>query len=127
MSTTQAVEITEEVAAIEHALNRLLRGAIDEETYRQARGTALVLTRAELSMETKTSELLRNPVGEACRMAIRKLGKRLYELGGLQLMTDVCDRVGDMDQAHSGQRIDIMDKRWDGIGSDGKTAGAWRS
>lgn len=64
-----------------------------------------------------------NPVGEAVRAAVTTLGERLHEIGGLQLMQDVCDRVADRDPERWGWRTDIMDKRWDGIGRTATSAG----
>lgn len=67
--------------------------------------------------------LFDNPVGEAVRVSIRALGKRLHEIGGVNLMSEVLVRAAEKDPAHLGHREDIMDKRWDGIGRTADNAG----
>lgn len=64
-----------------------------------------------------------DPVRAALCYAVRRLGKRLYEVGGLEAMTDACDRVAEMDEAHWGKRTSIMDHRWNGIGFTATTVG----
>lgn len=61
-------------------------------------------------------KLRRDPVREALCYALRRLGKRLHEIGGLNAMIEACDRVADMDERRWGKRTSIMDHRWDGIG-----------
>jgi hypothetical protein len=70
------------------------------------------MTRAQRDADA----LLSDPVGEAVRRAITTLGRRLHEIGGLALMQDICDRAAALDPANEGRRMDIIDKRWDGIG-----------
>lgn len=68
--------------------------------------------------------LYRDPVGEALRNGVRALGERLFEIGGLEAMQDVCDRVAERhDGRHGGARLGIMDHRWDGIGRDAENVG----
>lgn len=68
-------------------------------------------------------DLERDPVRGALTYAVRQLGKRLYEIGGLQAMQDACDRVAELDQSNWGRRTSVMDARWDGIGREGGLAG----
>lgn len=75
------------------------------------------------SAQRAASDFLDNPVGEAVRKAVTTLGRRLYEIGGLQLMHDVLDRVAPLDPTKESRRIAIMDKRWDGIGREGGKSG----
>lgn len=63
------------------------------------------------------NDLLRRPAPEALRQAISTLGVRLHEIGGTKLMGNVLERVAALDPRHVGRRTDIMDKRFDGIGS----------
>lgn len=45
------------------------------------------------------------------------LGKRLYELNSdTNAMLEIAEEVADRDHPHYGHRIDVIDKRWDGIG-----------
>lgn len=84
--------------------NRLAREAVDRLT---------TWTRAQRDAD----ELLSRPVATACRTAIRTLGERLFEIGGNQLMSEVCDRVSALDPANESRRLGIMDHRWSGLGN----------
>lgn len=114
-----------ETARIESALDALLTAAIAARPVSPPRGPELAgvvvgrvldSLRNHTPAQIATDELLDNPVGEATRQAIRKLGKRLHEIGGTKLMQDVLDRVANRAPQQSTSRTDIMDKRWDGIG-----------
>lgn len=118
-----------ETARIEAALDALLTAAIQANsvpslTPERGPTSAGVLISEALEKFTWTptqraaSALLSRPVWEVLRQGIRTLGERLYEIGGSELMRDVCDRVAAMDPARAGHRLDIMDKRWDGVGGD---------
>lgn len=119
----------EEISGIENALDALLRAALEADANRPPnhRGDELRFTIwsiADLEAYSRRSEparradaLIANPVGDAARQAVRMLGKRLDELGGHELMGKVCERVADLDPANWGRRVNIMDHRWDGIGS----------
>jgi hypothetical protein len=66
----------------------------------------------------KSNDYARNPVGTACRDAIRKLGKRLHKLGGEPLMEKTIEIVAaTWGDGREGAPSDMMDKHWDGIGS----------
>lgn len=68
-------------------------------------------------------DLLSRPVSELCRQAVTTFGERLFEIGGLTLMQDALYRLAARDPANYGRRVAIMDKRWDGIGRQGDSAG----
>jgi hypothetical protein len=120
-----------EVAAIEEALHVLLTAGLDQRRPRIPKaarppergfvtvGELLARTRAEGRAES----IIRDPIGEVIRIGVKRLGERLYEIGGLDLMGTVLDRVAERDPAASGQRTDIMDKRWDGIGQTDSSPG----
>lgn len=118
-----------ETARIEAALDALLTAAIQANstpslTPERGPTSAGVLIAEALEKFTWTptqraaSALLSRPIWEVLRQGIRTLGERLHEIGGFELMTEVCDRVAAMDPARSGYRSAIMDKRWDGIGGE---------
>ncbi len=117
-----------EVSGIKHALDALLTVATDRALARRftpsqeggLRGfifsECLALFEAS-EAQRKAADLIRDPIGEAVRVAVRVLGKRLHELGGMDLMTTVLDEVAQLDRANEPRRETIMDRRWDGIGS----------
>lgn len=125
--------LDEEVAGIERALDTLLRAAIEADQNQPRRKISIadaMMTYADLEAwmdrpkaARDAEQIMDNPVGFACRKSIRLLGNRLFDLGGCELMGDVCQRVADMDPAKWGYRTDIMDKRWDGIGLTDNGAG----
>lgn len=117
-----------ETAQIEAALDVLLTAAI-----RAEHDSSLLPERGPMSagvlvgelidkLQTWTkaqraaADLLARPVWELTRQGVRTLGQRLHEIGGQGLMNEVLYRVSARDPAHESRRIDIMDKRWDGIG-----------
>lgn len=122
--TAQATE----TARIEAALDALLTASIrdDRERPPSSVGGAIradVLINEAIERLTtwtpaqrEAHALLQRPVSEALRQAVRTLGERLHELGGEDLMLEVCDRVSALDPANEGRRSSIMDHRWDGIG-----------
>ena len=112
----------EEIALIEHALHRLLR-AMREHELRQPRPASFRLVCFEdIVGQSPVQSLLDEPVPDALRLGIRKLGKRLYDLGGLDLMTTVLDRVARKDPSWRMKRENILDNAWSVIGSD---EGGW--
>jgi hypothetical protein len=133
-AATISADAAQEVAGIEDALHILLTTAIDIDNERASRprpvpdlSTFKVYTIGQLAdlvgTKGKAGDIIKNPVGIACRMAVKVLGQRLYEIGGLQLMEEALDRVAERDERWFGRRVDIMDKRWDGIGREGSRAG----
>jgi len=58
------------------------------------------------------------PVREACATTLTMLGKRLHEMGGVDLMQDVHDRVVKRTRRHGNYWSMLLDKRWDGIGGE---------
>jgi hypothetical protein len=74
--------------------------------------------------QRKVEDLIANPVGQACRLGIVILGKRLHEIGGLSAMSAACDNVAERHSSRWwGFRMSVMDARWDGIGRTGDSAG----
>jgi hypothetical protein len=121
MSTLQ---LTDEIRQIENALDALLRVAIEEDLRPRPPGPLRVVSFAELAeqpilsrKQSAIAEIVKRPVSGAVRYAIRLLGERIHELtGSTDTMRDLAERVAGRDQSRWGHRIDILDKRWDGIG-----------
>lgn len=67
--------------------------------------------------QRRASRLLQRPISAAVRLAVRVLGERLYEIGGMALMHDVCERVSAADPRNEARRAGIIDHRWSGIGN----------
>lgn len=132
--------IVTEVEKIEDALDQLLTTAIrtDQDRAREPDydrppvslrdSVAAYVERltASTPAQRRAHDFLDRPVGEALRQAIRILGERLFEVGGLKLMSDVLYRVAERDRVQEHRRIGIMDRRWDGIGQTPTSAG-WRA
>lgn len=135
--TVTAGDGSAEVARIEAALDSLLATIFDDEAERRelrrerreaARapssiGEGLLRFLNSSEVELAAVEITNDPVGSSCRQSIRALGKRLYQLGGLQLMQDVLYRVAERDEATWSRRIGIMDHRWDGVGTTDRSVG----
>jgi hypothetical protein len=69
-------------------------------------------------VQSPVETLLTDPIGIALRYAIAPLGQRLYDLGGLNLMSEVCHRLGDLDPSNGGRRLSILHHWWNGVGCD---------
>lgn len=61
--------------------------------------------------------VMENPREGAFTMAIRALGDRLHELGGLAAMGAALDEMAERRPEQAEQRESILDARWSGIGS----------
>lgn len=128
MNAPVAAQATE-VAKIEAALDRLVTAAIQnrrepslDPSKDRLVGAAELMAGFQDSLtwtkaQREADELLERPLSATIRRGIRTLGKRLNEIGGWELMTDVCDRVSAADPREEGRRASIIDHRWDGIGS----------
>ena len=116
-----------EIDGVERALDALLRAMIAEDDKRTAVDFKVTVftaadlrnvkfpTRAEMDVKAIVDE----PVRAACKQAVRKLGEWLFKLlGSTDAMSDLCERVADMDPPRWGYRVDIIDKTWDGIGNE---------
>jgi hypothetical protein len=55
-----------------------------------------------------------DPVREALTHAVRQIGKRLHEIGGMPAMREALEKQEDRPSGY--RRICILDHRWDGIG-----------
>jgi hypothetical protein len=120
--------IATETAQIEAALDALLSASIRANRdpvllpHRGAMPVGVVMGDLLKRLQSWTQaqrdagELLARPVWEVTRMGVTTLGRRLHEIGGARLMQEVCDRVAALDPANHAHRLDIMEKRWDGIG-----------
>jgi hypothetical protein len=129
-----AVPELTEVHKIEDALDAILGAIVKlDEKPRQLRAgdlksldMAAILSEIAIPRtrdESFARKIAREPVREALCYAVRRLGKRLHEIGGLTAMQNACDRVGGRDERRWGQRVSIMDARWDGVGRDAQNAG----
>lgn len=115
------------IRKIEDALDALLTAIHEHEDRKRAQASSppeiAVLSVADI-MESGEDELdledwLDDPVGHALREGIEALGRHLFRvLGNTGKMGDVLERVASRDEKHYSSRATIMDKRWDGIGSD---------
>lgn len=118
-----------EISGITTALDVLLT-EISFRHIRERRGSGLrplpITPLPESEAAYRVEQLVEDPIGAALRMAIRHLGERLHELGGISLMQEVCAEVAAKDPPNEQHRTTVMDRRWDGIGADDTRAG-WRS
>ncbi len=116
--------------AIEASLDTILRAITDHDRERQDAlplAKPRIFSAADLVSEARadaqrtpaaryTRRLAPDPVRAALKHAVRQIGQRLYEIGGMEALQDACERVADLDPANWGTRTDIIDKTWDGIG-----------
>lgn len=122
--------MTTEPTEAERALDVLLRLAVDHQRARDAeaapspaitatpfvwRDPATLPTR----VEREVTQLLRDPIGAACRQGIRRIGEHLFKtLDSTAGMSEAAENVAYLDPMHYGRRVSIVDHAWDGIGSD---------
>ncbi len=106
-----------EIAAIEATLTTLL-SAIDEQHAKYCERPARLNERGGLFRDAASISpvegLLDDPIGQSCRLGIRRLGERLSELDGAgsKLMFEVVNRVCKNNDGWA----DTVDKCWHGIG-----------
>ena len=120
------VFVNTEIEDIARALDALLVAMMEDEakdapvqltalSARFANLSGPIPTRAEMEL----TQLLRQPVYFALRMAVRRLGERVFTVtGSTDGMREVADRIADMASKQSGRRLAMMDSAWDGVGSD---------
>ena len=116
-----------EIERIKAALDALLTLAIEHDMRPRAGppGPLKLISCAELfakpiptRREFEINRVLDDPICGATRNAIRLLGERLFEVvGNTDSMRGILEEVATRDDRHWGRRIDIMDKRWNGIGA----------
>lgn len=135
IQTNNDPTVAEEVAGIKHALDALLTVATDksltrrfvpprkDEELRPFNFGELMKAVDASQAARATTELIRNPIGEAVRSAVVVLGQRLHEIGGMGLMTEVLDDTAEADPQNRSLRETIMDRRWAGIGRSAGSAG----
>lgn len=124
MNAQAKIQATE-VELIEEALYRLVLVAVSDVGLRRVRrsGAQTVGQVLQLCAEKDTwtparrsaDDLLDAPVGRAARDAINTLGRRLYEIGGTQLMLDAAERVSVLTGDYC-RCIGVFEHQFDGIG-----------
>lgn len=104
----------------------VLFGQIAEAAQQRPRGTPLnaqsiaeyLATYDDRSEDGQDAiDILDDPLGWGPRRAIEVLGRRLFELGGTNLMLQVLEEVSGRDSDHYAHRADLIDKTWDTIGN----------
>jgi hypothetical protein len=116
-----------EIKRIEFALDALLNEIVERTQAEPKMPKAAQLTATPFKVlnldelppreETEAEEILKDPVGTACRYAIKRLGQHLYnQTKNTDEMAKVLDRVADRNPRYSGLRATIMDKWWEGVG-----------
>jgi hypothetical protein len=80
-----------------------------------------IVTAAQLEItpidQLYLKEVIDNPVRRALKSQLKDLGWRLYRLLRTQkAMLKVADEIANMKPQHWDDRINIIDKNWDGIG-----------
>lgn len=115
-----------EIEELERALDALLRTmtAEDEKPVDGQIGIVMV-TAASLQaaarmtrLDMDVADLKRRPLRAACRQAVRRIGEHLFQVTGCtDAMSDVLERVCDMDPPKYGHRASIVDHAWDGLGA----------
>lgn len=108
---------------IEVTLDALLRAAIEDDAKRPSR-PPVVFSAADLGggpiptrLESDVRSLVTQPVGRACRQAIRRIGEHLFvTLGSTEPMAELVERVAAKDRKRYSHRISIIDHAWDGLG-----------
>jgi hypothetical protein len=74
--------------------------------------------------DSAIDRIIEDPIEGAYLLAIRKLGERLFRLGGIDLMQDVAERVSVRSRRHPNYRGSIIDHHWDGVG-DARIGQMW--
>jgi hypothetical protein len=111
-STRGKLQVRSEPSRIESALDVLLTAC---ENHQPPATEIRILSAAEFCRRSVES-MLNDPIGRALRLGIKKLGGRLHELGGTNLMRSVAERVADMRRGFAGRRLSMLDHAFDGIG-----------
>ena len=119
-----------EIAAIKDALTTLIDACIDHRragspgSQRAGTVTAADINLADSEAKEAAEAIVQDPIGESLRASVGWLGERLHEIGGLAAMQDALEAAASAkgDGQYSA-RVDIMDKRWNGIGASDSAAG----
>lgn len=64
--------------------------------------------------ESELNMIVKEPLYGACRLAIRRLGKRVFELEAN--MDDIAERVARRDPSNFPLRFDMITRAWRGVG-----------
>jgi hypothetical protein len=71
----------------------------------------------ELGVSWPEEYEVRDPVGEALRTGIRRMGELLFPLGGIQAMQAALNIVAERDGGRRFQRVaSLLDHAWNGVG-----------
>lgn len=63
--------------------------------------------------------IIKDPARRALKEQLKKLGQQLFDIvGSTDAMRDVADEVANLNPRKWGARAAILDKGWDGVGSD---------
>lgn len=121
-----------EVECISEALNELLTAAVASRAVKRpwvkprpigARvwtfQEATDISARDRELREDVEDLINDPTGWCVRKGIKRLGKRLFDIGGTDLMRTVLNDVTDRGGRDEGRWMDILDKRWNGIGREG--------
>ena len=116
----------EDIERIVFALDDLVEEIVKRIQTRPANPSKLTATPIKIRtlhelashQDAEVSEILDDPLGAACRHAIRRLGEHLYDITkSTDTMSDVLEWVADRDPSRYSFRATILDKSWNGIGA----------
>jgi hypothetical protein len=115
---------TSDIERIEFALDAILTEMIEKrKTGPTPAGERSSIGRPQLESlptheESEVNHIIREPLEGAYRLALRKLGQRLYDVTkNTELMREILERVADRDSANYGRRAVILGSAWNGVGS----------
>lgn len=124
MTVKTKARTSPDVRSAEAALDKLLSAIIAHDTARdrEACGPIKATAFRFVSLDDAAlaqaafDDLVRDPIRYSLRQGVKRLGRELHRLGGLDAMSAAIERVADMDPRHAGRRGSIMDSAWNGIG-----------
>jgi hypothetical protein len=116
----------EHLALLKDAIDATLKARTDhdERRYAEHNGQRTFKLLRAFDLKDKDWErerlegIVKDPVFRALRRQLEDLGQKLYRLtGSTEAMLDVCNEVAARDPRHEDDRLNIIDKAWDGIGN----------
>jgi hypothetical protein len=66
--------------------------------------------------EIRQERIIEDRVAGAFELAMREIGQVLFLQGGVELMSDVLERVAERHPKTYSYRASLLDHKWDGIG-----------
>lgn len=121
---TDVEQIHTDIEACDRALHELVSAIIVHDAAREAKrmptGEIRLTPFRELTDLDRAAfrAMTTDPVRNALREGIKKLGREIHRLGGgTGSMLDSLDKVAGMDAANAGRRAVIMDSAWNGTGA----------